>query len=305
MSRVIFDVRSPKEYLQGRIPGAVSLPLFSDEERALFGTAYKKEGQQVAIRLGIKIVGPKLDTLLTNALAHVKEGATLYCWRGGMRSGFMRQFLELAGIPCTQYQGGYKAFRRQVLATFEKPYKLKLIGGLTGSGKTELLHRMQGEQIIDLEALACHSGSVFGGLHGREMPTPEQFENELATKLNALDPTRVIWVEDESRLIGRCQIPGPFYEAMKQAPLYLVQTTKEARVARIMQQYGKFSREPLNEAVTKLAKRLGGEVTKKILASGSYEDAIRMLLDYYDKTYEYALAKHMGPILQYPQCARP
>ncbi len=300
----LFDVRSPKEYSHAHIPGAINLPLFSDAERAVVGTLYKKEGKQRAIREGVKIVGPKLDELLSKALEHTTDIAEVYCWRGGMRSGFMRYFLQFAGISTTQLEGGYKVFRRFVRDTLAKPYKIQLIGGLTGSGKTEALHQITKEQVIDLEELACHSGSVFGGLHGKACPSNEHFENELALRLSQLDSSKVIWLEDESRLIGHCQIPNELYEAMKKAPLYLIKTTKEERIARIMEQYGRYGKELLKEASIKLAKRLGGEVTKKTIEhieANRYEDAIWLLLDYYDKAYEYALKKHKGPLLNYPK----
>ncbi len=291
------------EFAHAHIPGAINLPLFSDYERARVGTVYKKEGKQAAIRLGVKLVGPQLDSILSKAIEHTKERAHIYCARGGMRSGFMCYFLQFAGISTTQLEGGYKAFRRFVRDTLQKPYKIALIGGLTGAGKTETLRKIKDEQIIDLEDLACHSGSVFGGLRGNEMPTSEHFENKLAMQLYTLDQERVIWVEDESRLIGRCQIPGPFYDAMKVAPLYLIKNTKEERIARIMEQYASFGKDLLKDASTKLAKRVGGEAMKQILAHidlNRYEDAIWLLLDYYDKAYEYALKKHKGPIFQYP-----
>lgn len=303
-----FDVRSPKEYKHSHIPGAISLPLFSDDERVIVGTAYKQQGKDIAVRLGVKLIGPKLDSILTSALEQLSshKNARVYCWRGGMRSGFVRYFLEFAGISSIQLKGGYKAYRRHALTTLQLPFKPFLIGGLTGSGKTEVLQAL-GElhaQTIDLEALACHRGSVYGELEGSCQPSCEQFENELAFSLLQCNRQLPIWLEDESRLIGRCQIPGNFYDAMQQAPLFVVNSYKEARVARIVSMYSTFARPRLVEMTQKLAKRLGGVSTKEALVcieQGRLEDAVCLLLEYYDKAYEHAIGKHKGAVIRLAQ----
>lgn len=280
--------------MHAHIPGAISLPLFSDAERALVGTAYKKQGKNDAVRLGIKIVGPKLHTFLEQV--DPCTNARVYCWRGGMRSGFIRYFFDLAGIATLQLDGGYKNFRRFVLETLSRPYPLKIIGGYTGSGKTELLKKLRG---LDLEALAQHRGSVFGDIPDVVQPSCEHFENRLALELrNRSGP---IWVEHESRLIGRCQIPNNFYSLMQTAPIYVMHVAKEQRLLRIVAEYGSFSKEQLKQKTMKLSKRLGLVVTKEVLRlidEGNLIDAFSPLLDYYDKAYDHALKKHKGPVIQ-------
>lgn len=303
-----FDVRSPKEFQHAHIPGAISLPLFSDDERALVGTAYKQQGKDIAVRLGVKLIGPKLDSMLTQALEHVGSNkcAKVYCWRGGMRSGFVRYFLDFAGISSVQLKGGYKAYRRFALSILNKPWNPLVIGGLTGSGKTEVLQALQEAkaQTIDLEALACHRGSVYGELAGCSQPSNEQFENTLATAFLQHTLHDPIWVEDESRLIGRCQLPAYVYDTMQRAPLYIITSPKDVRIERILSLYSQFPREQLLEMTKKIGKRLGGVSTKIVLSlieKGALADAVAMLLEYYDKAYEHAISKHQGPIVRLPE----
>ncbi|MBS0656079.1 MAG: tRNA 2-selenouridine(34) synthase MnmH, partial [Verrucomicrobia bacterium] len=221
-----FDVRSPKEYAHAHIPGAINLPLFSDDERAILGTLYKKEGQRAAIRLGVKLVGPKLEALMLDAEKHLQSSDyfKIYCWRGGMRSGFVCFFLQFLGYKTLQLQGGYKSFRRAILNGFSHPFHFFVLGGMTGSGKTEILHELAGlgEQVIDLEGIARHRGSSYGYMDAAQQPSNEQFENELGMALRKQDLTLPIWIEDESRMIGNCVIPNGLFQAMQQAPLVVV-----------------------------------------------------------------------------------
>jgi tRNA 2-selenouridine synthase len=214
----IIDVRSPKEFAQGHIPGAHNLPLFSDAERALVGTCYKQKGKEPAIKLGLEIVGLKMTSFVEDA-AKMAPGKKimLHCWRGGMRSSCMAWLLELTGFQVAILKGGYKAYRNYVLSVFQKDFKLKVLGGRTGSGKTHLLQLVQdkGKQIIDLEAIAHHKGSAFGKIGFAAQPTSEQFENDLARKLQMLDLQHEIWIEDESKGIGRCFIPLNFLQTMR------------------------------------------------------------------------------------------
>mgnify|MGYP003349536217 CR=1 FL=1 len=197
-SAPIVDVRTPAEFEQGHIPGAINLPLFSNEERKIIGTLYKKEGKQPAIRKGLEIVGPKLATLVAE-INNIKKnffpttsppsskdrvgiGSILFhCWRGGMRSSSVAWLAQMAGYASTTLQGGYKTYRNYVLQSFHSSINLKIIGGYTGSGKTIILEELkkQGEQIINLEHLAHHKGSAFGAFGQEKQPTQEQFENNL------------------------------------------------------------------------------------------------------------------------------
>ena len=205
---VILDVRSPMEYQQGHIPDSCSFPLFSDEERAQIGITYKTRSRQKAVELGLIIVQSKLESFMDQALSLLSSNGKVLCWRGGMRSGFVSRFLELLGFSIITLQGGYKSFRRWVLQYLSDispsfpSSSLRVIGGFTGSGKTDILQHLQqlGEQVIDLEELTRHRGSAFGGIGKSPQPTQEQFENELAAIANGLDWSKPIWIEDESRI---------------------------------------------------------------------------------------------------------
>ncbi|MGI0134346.1 MAG: tRNA 2-selenouridine(34) synthase MnmH, partial [Candidatus Micrarchaeaceae archaeon] len=219
----LIDVRSPSEFSQGHIPGALNIPLFSDAERAAVGTCYKRTGHDAAVRLGLSFVGPKMNTLAEalQTAAGSEKRLRLLCFRGGMRSSSMIWLAQLFNIKCLQLTGGYKAFRRYCQQLFEQPRNWRVIGGYTGSGKTELLQYLtnQGHHVLDLEAFACHRGSAFGALPDRSCPTTEQFENEIAFKLKDVPQGAPIYVEDESRLVGYCVIPRALFEAFSTAEL--------------------------------------------------------------------------------------
>ena len=181
------DVRTPAEFAHGHVPGAFNLPLFSDEERVSIGTTYKQVGKEAAILLGFDLTGPKWSGFIKQALEMAPEKKiAVHCWRGGMRSGAMAWALDIYGFEVYQVEGGYKQYRRWVLDQFEATYALFILGGMTGSGKTRILHELRslGQQVIDLEELAQHRGSSFGSMNKLVQPTQEQFENNLASELN-------------------------------------------------------------------------------------------------------------------------
>ena len=293
----LLDVRSPSEYLQGHIPRSHSFPLFSDGERAQIGTVYKKQGRAEAVELGLFLVRPKLDTLLNQATALLGSTGKVLCWRGGMRSGFTARLFELLGYAIQTLQGGYKVYRRSVLQQLSvAPQRLCVLGGLTGSGKTAVLKalRQLGEQVIDLEALANHRGSAFGGIGMVPQPTQEQFENELALQFEQIDWTKPVWVEDESRLIGRCHLPSALYHEMHQAPLFFLQCSLGVRIQTLLDHYGGADTAQLVHATLRIAKRLGSQLTREILQLFEEEKrelAFEKLLIYYDKTYQHQLFK--------------
>jgi tRNA 2-selenouridine synthase len=233
----VIDVRSPGEFTQGHIPGAYNLPLFNNEERAKVGTAYVQIGKEEAIRIGYELANPKTGSFLLEAGKISKEKKILvHCWRGGMRSAKFAELLNSHGFEARTLIKGYKAYRRFVLDGFSheklQNVKLLIIGGETGSGKTEILKHIAatGEQVIDLEALAHHKGSAFGALGEEPQPTYEHFENELSFALGKLDLSKRIWLEDESRNIGRTQIPSALWEKMKEAPILRVTVPRKMRV---------------------------------------------------------------------------
>jgi len=295
---LLLDVRSPSEFAKGHIPGAVSFPLFSDQERAEVGTLYKKEGKKAAIQRGLQLVGPKLSLFVLEAEKSLNSAKTLrlYCARGGMRSSSMAWLLELYGVRCLVLKGGYKVFRRWVINQWIKPYPFRVLGGFTGSGKTELLQKLseQGAQMIDLERLACHRGSSFGSLGFAMQPSIEHFENLLARCLSQCDLSRPIWVEDESRMIGHCCLPTAIWSQMEKAPFFWLEDSHKQRVLRLVQQYGSYSIEQLSSSILRLSKKLGlvkAKALVSLLEEGKLEEVVESLLQYYDKSYLYACQK--------------
>lgn len=322
---LLLDVRSPAEYRHAHIPGAVSLPLFTDEERKVVGTTYKQVSREAAIKIGLDCFGPKMRGMVETVERLTVDrwpltGATpnndrqpinvfLYCWRGGMRSSAVAWLLNLYGFPVTVLAGGYKAFRNAVLRSFEKPYPFKILGGYTGSGKTELLRHLKagGEAVVDLEALASHKGSAFGNIGLPPQPSQEMFENLLGTELRNVSgegsvgsgPTNgaapaagasphTIWLEDESQRIGTVNLPNALWQAMRKAPLYFLEIPFEERLRHIAAGYGECEKSRLLDAVERIKKRLGGLETKTVrqfLEDGNTEEAFRILLRYYDKLY--------------------
>jgi tRNA 2-selenouridine synthase len=294
-------VRSPGEYARGHIPSARNLPLFDDDERAEIGTLYKQRGRQAAVQLGLERVGPRLAALaeaLRQAAAVGGEAPLrLHCWRGGMRSGSVAWLAGTLDLPVVLLAGGYKAWRQRVLARFAQPLPLRLLGGRTGSAKTELLLalRERGVAVLDLEGRAHHRGSSFGGLGLPPQPSTEHYENLLAADLDALEGAPEIWLEAESVQVGRCRIPEGLWRLMQGAPLLEVRRPLEARVAHLVRLYGSQDPEGLAEATRRIARRLGPQRTAAALeaiTAGDWAAACRPMLDYYDRCYDHELAGH-------------
>jgi tRNA 2-selenouridine synthase len=295
-TRVLLDVRAPGEYAQGHIPGAISFPLFSDEERALVGTAYKQQSKEAAMLLGLRIVGPKMEGFVREAqkLAPTRQLA-VHCWRGGQRSQSMAWLFRQAGFDVVTLDGGYKQYRQYVLTGFEHTsIRMVVIGGKTGTGKTKILHalRDQGEQILDLEGIAHHKGSAFGSIGEQPQPTVEQFENNLFDAITQLDQSRRVWVENESRSIGRAYIPEAFWKRLRGMPLFNIAVPQQSRIQNLVADYVGFSAEELEAAFLRIEKKLGGQHLKTALVAlrqGDYAAAAEIALNYYDKTYRYGL----------------
>lgn len=290
------DVRSPGEYGVGHIPHATSLPLFDDAERALVGTAYVQRGRAEAIELGLEIVGKKMADFVRYVKPLVRDNKIyIHCWRGGMRSGSMAWLYDLVGYEVTVLKGGYKAYRHHVLEALAKPLPLRIIGGRTGSGKTELLHVLaqRGEQVVDLEGLACHRGSAFGGIGQAVQPRTEHFENLIHLQLSGLDTTKPIWIEDESKSVGRCVIPDVLWRQMRVAQVYAIESAMDQRIERLVRDYGTFPTEELETAIRAIERRLGNEAMKAALLAleeGKLDEVVRLTLRYYDRAYDKGLS---------------
>jgi len=296
----IVDVRSPKEYQLAHIPGAINIPLFNDAERAMVGTTYKHEGREKAITQGLELVGPKMAEFVAEGKRILQEHQaayiTMHCWRGGMRSKSMATLFNFAGIPTLTITGGYKVYRNAVQQSFANPLHLIVLGGKTGSAKTAILQALQqqGEQIIDLEKLANHKGSAFGQLGEDPQPSSEYFENLLFEKIQQLDSTKRIWIEDESHLIGKVFIPETFWEQMRNAQVIYCDFPIEERINYLVTTYGNFDHEGVIESVKRITKKLGGQHAKAALEAyeaGDLKKATEIVLVYYDKTYNYGLSK--------------
>jgi tRNA 2-selenouridine synthase len=327
----VFDVRSPGEFVHAHIPGAVSLPLFTDEERKVVGTAYKQQSKQAAIKIGLDYYGVKMrkmveeveallidrkrlaekqqtsnnKPLTENTQQKTENIILVHCWRGGMRSAGVAWVLDLYGFKVYTLIGGYKAYRKWVLAQFEKEYVFKIIGGYTGSGKTLVMDELakQEQTVIDLEALANHKGSAFGALGQAPQPGQEMFENLLAGRLsdvsnkmtventvqtNIYHLSSAIFLEDESQRIGNLQIPMPLWYTMRKCPVYFLDIPFEERLNYLTVEYGGFTKEQLVNAIIRIQKRLGGLETKNAinhLLENNHKECFRILLQYYDKWY--------------------
>ena len=278
----LIDLRAPIEFAQGAFPAALNMPLMSDEERAQVGLCYKKSGQAAAIALGHQLVAGELrEARIAAWLAQIQAHpeTRLYCFRGGLRSQTVQQWLAERGCKVARIDGGYKAMRQYLLATIESTSStvpLTVVAGTTGSGKTELLQRLN--NAIDLEAIACHRGSSFGGLPGGQ-PPQISVENRIAIEMLKLQASgeQELVLEDESRMIGKSALPEPLFNAMAQAPLVLLEASREERVQRIRHDYvdGMWQRffhlhdnddekaqlalrEFLTQSLARLARRLGG-----------------------------------------------
>lgn len=294
----ILDVRSPSEYAHAHMKNAYSLPLFTDEERKVVGTAYKQQGKQPAIKIGLNYFGVKMaqmvnevEALLASSSDPTNKVVLVHCWRGGMRSAGVAWLLDLYGYTVYTLVGGYKAYRNWVLEQFTLTYSFNILGGYTGSGKTETLHALQAldQPIIDLEGLAHHKGSAFGNLGQPVQPSQEQFENLLAQSLYKMSEQHAyIWVEDESRRIGLVNIPAILFDQIRKSKLYFLDIPFTQRLQFILKGYGKFEKDKLMSAILRIKKRLGGLETKtaiNFLIEDDVESSFTVLLNYYDKLY--------------------
>jgi len=304
-STPVIDVRSPQEFNNGHIPGAVNIPLFDDNERIAVGTKYKKEGRIPAILEGLKSTGPALSSKLEQALEKARGGKLLvHCWRGGMRSEAMAWLFSSGDIETEVLEGGYKSYRHFILESLSEKRKMIVLGGMTGSGKTHILRYLSehGRQVIDLEGLANHKGSAFGSLGQPPQPSTEQFANDLYNKWEKLAIDLPFWVEDESRNIGTAFIPDSFYLNMQDTPAIILMMDLKTRLPRLMEEYSSYPAESLKTSILRISKRLGGDNTRDALdavESGNFARAIEITLYYYDKAYMFGLKKKSSRNIMY------
>lgn len=325
----VIDVRSPGEYKHAHMPGAHSMPLFSDEERKIVGTTYKQQSREQAIKIGLDFFGPKMRGMVEHAEELVQgfkkhdptadsnyatasgnqftipnsKTILVYCWRGGMRSGAVSWLLDMYGFKVYTLIGGYKKFRHYVLETFKLPFPFRIVGGYTGSGKTEVLKalREKNERVIDLEDIAKHKGSAFGNIGMPEQPGQEMFENLLASELRKLTDDSwqmaetqksAIWVEDESQRIGLVNLPNDLWATMRKSPVHFLEIPFEERLQHLAGEYGSLDQERMIDAIGRIREKLGGlnaQNAVRLLQEGNTLESFRILLKYYDKFYLKAL----------------
>lgn len=297
---LLVDARSPAEFAEGSIPGAINVPLFDNAERAEVGTIYKQQGKTVARKLGVKLVAPKIPALI-DAVEAALEGrrppVVVFCWRGGLRSHSLTTFLNLAGIPARQLQGGHKAFRRRVVEFLDQGEwgRLLVLRGLTGVGKTRILLQLaaEGYPVLDLEGLANHRGSAFGALGLPPQPTQKQFEALLWDELRRIPPASYALAEGESKHIGKLVLPPRVYTALQQETTLWLNASLDHRVQVTLEDYPALDtlKAAFIPPIRALRPRLGGEAVERLLAmleAGEWQSLVRELMVlYYDPLYNH------------------
>jgi tRNA 2-selenouridine synthase len=310
---LLVDARSPTEFAQGTIPGAVNVPILDDAGRAAVGTIYKQQGKAAAKRLGVELVAPRIPALLgavDAALVGRRPPVVVFCWRGGIRSKALSSFLELAGMPARQLLGGHKAFRSHVRAFLEGGVwgRLLVLRGLTGVGKTRLLAQMraQGFPVIDLEGLANHRGSAFGALGLPPQPTQKTFEALLWDALRRIPVGGYALAEGESRNIGRLYLPPRVHAALQLETSIWVDVPMEERVRITLADYpvGEELKASFLAPLRALRGRLGGETVERLLgllAADAWEELVRELMVlYYDPLYQHTKPPRRIEVAGYP-----
>jgi len=306
----IIDVRSEAEYALDHIPGAINCPVLTNEERILVGTTYKQVGAFEAKRLGAPIVAHNIARHIETLFADKPRDwrALVYCWRGGNRSGAMVHILARIGWPAAQLEGGYKAYRAHVSAALEDPpaLDLRVVCGTTGSGKSRLLETLDGigAQVLDLEKLAAHRGSVLGHLPDEPQPSQKMFESRVWDKLRGFDPALPVFVESESKKVGNLRVPGLVMERMRAAPCIAVNLSRPNRVRLLMEDYHHFCADPsaLNsqlEHLVQLHGRAKIDEWHAMANGGAMPELVDQLLAaHYDPAYLRSIDRNF---VRYPQ----
>jgi tRNA 2-selenouridine synthase len=304
----VIDVRSPAEFAEDHVPSAVNWPVLDDEQRRIVGTLYVRDSPLAARKVGAVMVA-------RNIAAHVERWVQdkprewqplVYCWRGGQRSGALAWFLDQIGFRTAKLQGGYKAFRalvRDELAALPERFTFTVIAGRTGSGKTRLLQalRQQGAQVLDLEAIACHRGSVLGGLPHTPQPSQKAFDTQLWHALRALDPVRPVFVESESKKVGALQLPDALVARMRVHSRCLrVEMSDAARVQLLLQEYGFFAEDverfcALLDALIDLQGKERVNRWQAMARAGDWPQVFDELMrEHYDPLYERSMKRNFA-----------
>ena len=310
----ILDARSPAEYAEDHIPGADSYPVLDNEERARVGTIYKQESPFTAKKIGAALVARNIAGHIETSFKDKEKGwrPLVYCWRGGKRSGAFAHILREIGWDAKTLEGGYKAYRRLVvdsLAELPEKYRFRVVHGVTGSGKSRLLAslRDEGAQVLDLEGLAAHRGSVLGNLPERPQPSQKMFESLLLQALQLLKPGEEVFVEGESKKIGQLQVPDALIARMRASECVLLDTAPEARVALLMDEYRHFFADPAAlhaqlDCLTGLHGRERVGEWKALAADGCWAELVqRLLAEHYDPAYRRSAAHNFPRLKDAPR----
>ena len=302
----IIDARSPAEFAEDHLPGAINWPVLDDEQRRTVGALYVQTSALEARKLGAAMaarnIADHLDRWITDKPRDWQP--LVYCWRGGQRSGSLAWFFDQIGFRTAKLQGGYKGFRavvRQDLADWPGRFDFRVLAGRTGSGKTRLLQALaaEGAQVLDLEALACHRGSILGGLPGQPQPAQKAFDNRLWQALRALDASRPVFVESESKKIGRLQVPDALIERLHQHGQVLrVDMADDARVQLLLEDYGFFADDPehfcrLLDGLVALRGKDTVAGWQAMARAGAWADVFAQLMQqHYDPLYNRSIDRH-------------
>ena len=300
----ILDARSPAEFAEDHVPGAINCPVLDDQQRITIGTLYKQVSPFDARKLGAVLVARNvaqhIETLFADKPKHWKP--LVYCWRGGQRSGAFTHILREVGWSAKRLDGGYKSYRHQViaqLAVVPKALRFTVVAGPTGSGKTRILEAMQaqGEQVLNLEALAAHKGSVLGDLPGQPQPSQKGFETLVLDAIAGFDPARPVYVESESKRIGQLRVPDAVFQGIQDGAWLRVQASMEQRVQFLLRDYDYFLSGPeLEVQLERLKESCGGETVTRWKGLAQAKDfatlVAELLAQHYDRFYLRSMNKH-------------
>jgi len=309
----VIDARSPSEYAEDRLPGAINAPVLDDAQRALVGTTHAQVGAFEARRLGAAIaarnIGDQIDRLFAERNRDFRP--LVYCWRGGQRSGSLATVMARIGWRTTVIEGGYRAFRRHVIAELEtlpKPLRLIVVGGRTGSAKSRLLEQiaLKGGQVLDLEKLASHRGSLLGSLPTEAQPGQKRFETMLWETLRGFSAGQPVFVESESRKIGQCQIPGALIEAIRASQVAIVEAPIEVRSHFLLDEYQHFLKDvprlfTLLDCMAPLhgARRIAE--WKALVDTDHWPELVeRLLVEHYDPSYDRSMKRNFDQLAAAP-----